>query len=93
MPLDMVLVSLFTFSLSGGFLYISYKRNAFLWAIIACILFASNMLYSGAIPFQTDANGNVIATGANHILIGLNLIGLVLSLFFSIYNAFQLFQG
>ena len=93
MALDMVAIAIFTFALGGGCLYLGWKRNAILWFIIACVLFSSNMLYGGSIPFSTDASGNVLPTGANHILIGINLIGLVLALFFSIEYAFSLFKG
>ena len=91
--LSMVAIDLFIMIIGFVMLYISFKRSAVVWSIIAAIPFGTNILYSGTIPFQTDASGAVIGTSANYLLTGINLLFCFLSLAFAVYYAFLVLKG
>ena len=75
-------------------LYVSHKRDAVMWSIMACVLFIANILYVASIPFASPtASGVFVGSTANIMLIGLNLIFTTYALIRSVYLSFQLFRG
>lgn len=92
MVLAETLTALFLIILGLGALYISYKRDAVMWAVLATVLFLANGIYSGSIPFSTDAVGAVIGTSANAVLLGVNLLFALFALIRCFYIAFEMFK-
>lgn len=92
MVLAETLTAIFIMILGLVFFYISFKRDAVMWAVMATVLFLANAIYSGSIPFSTDASGAVIGTGANAMLLGVNLLFALLGLVRSFFVAFEMFK-
>lgn len=92
MVLEQVVVSLFTMLVGFGFLYLTYKRNAVAWSILATIVFVTNVAYGASIPFRIDSAGTTLLSGGNFVLAGISLIFAFISLIFSVAFAFELFK-
>ena len=83
---------IFVMIVSFGCLALSFKRDAIMWAVIATVIFTANVLFSAAIPYSVNAQGEVIGTAANVILTGVNLLFAFVSLFRSVYIAYNIFR-
>lgn len=92
MVLEQVVVSIFAMCIGFGFLYLTYKRNAVVWAILATILFVTNVAYGASIPFRIDNAGTTLMSGGNFVLAGISLIFAFIGLLFSVAFAFELFK-
>ena len=64
-----------------------------MWIELATVLFLTNAVFSGTIPFSTDSTGAVIGTSANTILIGFNLLFGLMALGFSVLYGIWAFKG
>jgi len=91
--LSMTFVAMFLLLVGIGFMAVSIKRSAFLWSLLATVIFSVNIVYSGTIPFQTDSTGAVIGNAANVVLSGVNLLFCLVSLAFTIYYGIWAFRG
>lgn len=92
MALAETITVIFFFIISIGSLYISYKRNAVMWAIIATILFVVGINVSMTVPF-VSVDGVSTGSPSNIALAGLNLIFAFVSLTRSAYLAIQGLKG
>lgn len=92
MVLAETLTALFAMVIGLVALYVSFKRSALMWAVLATVMFLANAIYSGSIPFSTDAAGAVIGTSANAMLLGINLLFALLCLIRSFFVAFEMFK-
>jgi len=93
MAIAEVMGLLFTMVIGFGSLYLSFRRDAVAWAIIACVLFTVGILVGGSIPFSIAADGTVLGTPGNVMLSGLNMIFASFSLLQSIRLGFVLYKS
>lgn len=89
MALAETLSFLFVQAIALGCLYVSFRRNAIAWAVIATVLFAVSIPSAMTIPFKTNTAGEVVGTPMNIILSGVAWIFMFVSLVRSVYLAFQ----
>jgi len=81
------------FTLVGGVitLYLSFRRNGIGWAVISTVLLFSNMLMSANIPFMTSGS-QIVATSANVVLIGLNMMFGFVALIRCVFMMFDFYK-
>ena len=89
MPLDLVILMIFSMGIGFGALYLSIKREAVAWSVISTVIFITNILFAASIDF----GGGAMANPANYILIGLNMIFTFIALITTVKLAFDLFVG
>jgi len=65
----MTFLSVFMMCSGFGATYLAFKREAFIWDVMAIVLFVANVGYGGSIPFVTNEAGLSMGSTANHLQI------------------------
>ena len=94
MVLAETLIYFFVFMLGAGALYMSsIRKRAVMWPVLAFGFFMIGVLYGSAIPFATNASGEVIGTPANMVLAGLSFMFAIFAFFKLILTIFDILKG
>jgi hypothetical protein len=83
MAMGVIEVILFVMIVAFGSLMMSFKRKAFVWSMIAAVLFLVTAVSGLSAPIVTDASGNFVASSANILVFGLCLLFGVIGLLYS----------
>jgi hypothetical protein len=88
MALEIAIIVIFTMLIGFGSLYLSFRRDAIAWSVIAAVIFIANIMFSASVDF----GGGPMASSANYVLIGLNMLFAFIALIRSISMAFEVFK-
>lgn len=76
-----------------GTLYLSFRRDAVVWAIISAVLFGITALVGLSAPFLVNLSEQTMETPINYLLFGTSLIFSFIGVLQSVRLAFRLFTG